>query len=176
MTTGEITLYIAASVDGYIATPDGGVAWLDEFEDDTEAESGYDAFFADVDCLVMGGTTYEQVQGFGEWPYGEKPTYVVTSRERERATDAVELVDGDVGDLAERVRRRYAHIWLVGGATLAQAFLRQHEVDHLRLSLIPVLLGEGIRLFEETETRVTLEHVETTTHDSGIVEVAYAVA
>jgi dihydrofolate reductase len=124
MGTGHITLYIATSVDGYVADKDGGVDWLDEFESEGGEESGgFSEFLETVDCLVMGATTYEQVLGFGEWPYGEKPTYVFTHRELSPATKAVEFVDEDVAPFSKELKRQHEHIWLVGGAKLAQSFL-----------------------------------------------------
>ncbi|WP_415379045.1 dihydrofolate reductase family protein [Halosimplex sp. TS25] len=178
MSDGRITLYVAASVDGFIAAEDGSVAWLDEFERggrDGEEAGSYDEFIASVDCLVMGATTYEQVLDFGDWPYSQKPTYVVTSRDLPRANDAVELFAGDVGDLAERLRGEYDHTWVVGGAQLAQSFLRTDQIDRLRLNLVPVLLGDGIRLFGDGGVRKHLERRETTAYDSGIVELQYEV-
>lgn len=173
---GRVTLYIAASVDGFIATEDGGVAWLEEYNAETDGDDepgSYDEFFAGVDCLLMGSKTYEQVLGFGEWPYGQKPTYVVTGRELPLATDAVALVDGDVDACARRLEQQYEHVWLVGGAQLARELLRLRHVDEIRLSLVPVLLGSGIPLFDDAGETHDLALVEATTYRSGIVEVQY---
>ncbi|KAB1194651.1 dihydrofolate reductase [Haloferax sp. MBLA0076] len=178
MSTGKVTLYIAASVDGYIADDDGGVEWLDEFEQDSangDIADAYEEFFASIDCLVMGATTYEQILTFGEWPYGDRPTYVLTHRDLPRATDAVEFVDGDIGSVATELEREYDHTWLVGGAQLARKFLDANHVDELRLSLIPVLLGSGIPLFERNDETYGLQHLDTRTYDSGIVELHYEV-
>ncbi|WP_254271872.1 dihydrofolate reductase family protein [Haloarcula marina] len=186
MPPGTIVLYVATSLDGYVATPDGGVAWLDEFDTseragggdeetgDDDERGGYDAFFADVDCLVVGSRTYEQVLGFGDWPYADRPTYVATSRDLPRATDHVELVDGDVAELAGCLRREYDTVWLVGGAALAQSFLREGVVDQIRLNVVPLLLGDGIPLFGDGPRR-SLDLVETTRYPSGIVELCYDV-
>jgi len=186
MSTGRITLYVAASVDGFIAAPDGGVEWLDEYQRETRGADaaadgagsepgGYDEFFATVECLVMGSTTYEQVRSFGAWPYGETPTYVLTRRKRERASDAVEFVEGDVDVLATRLCDEYDHVWLIGGADVARAFLRAGRVDELRLSLIPVLLGRGIPLFGDDDERRGLRLLASTTRETGVVELRYAV-
>ena len=177
MSAGTITLYIAASVDGYIATEDGGVEWLEEFQGETEDEDdveGYEAFFADVDCLVMGAKTYEQVLSFGEWPYEDRPTYVLAHEERPRAAETIEFVDDDVATLAARLREQYDHVWLVGGARVARAFLRADGIDELRLSVVPLLLGSGIPLFGR-DGRRRLRLLGTTTYDTGIVELHYGV-
>jgi dihydrofolate reductase len=171
----ETVLYIAASVDGFVADADGDVAWLDEYGDG-ESTDRYEAFFAGVDRLVMGSRTYEQVLGFGEWPYGSTPTVVVTRRDLPRATDAVELYAGDLATLARRLDREHERVWLVGGALLARAFLRQGLVDVLRLHVVPVVLGQGVALFDDAGERTALTLVDATTSESGIVELHYRVA
>ncbi|KTG08441.1 dihydrofolate reductase family protein [Haloferax profundi] len=178
MSAGQVTLYVASSVDGYIADDQGGVEWLDEFGQETGDEGiadDYEEFFDSIDCLVMGATTYEQVLSFGEWPYGDRPTYVFTHRELSRATDAVEFVAGDIDSLATELEETYEHIWLVGGAQLAREFLRTGHVDDLRLSLIPVLLGSGIQLFSTNDEPRRLQHLVTRAYRSGIVELHYEV-
>lgn len=178
MTEGKITLYIAASVDGYIATEDGGVSWLEQYQDETETDDGaggYEDFFDSVECLVMGATTYEQVLGFGEWPYEQKPTYVITRRDLPLASSAVELFDGDLDSLARELKQQYEHIWLVGGAQIAQEFLRIDHVNTLQLSLIPVLLGNGIPLFADIDGPHDLRLIETTALSGGILELQYSI-
>ncbi|WP_284010509.1 dihydrofolate reductase family protein [Haloarcula pelagica] len=177
MSAGKITLYIAASVDGYIADEDGGVAWLSEFEEAASEDDieEFTAFFESVDCLVMGATTYEQVLTFGEWPYDDKPTYVFTHRDLSPATDAVEFVDQPVADVSTHLKEQYGHIWLVGGAQLAEAFFHEQEIDALRLSLVPVLLGGGVPLFAGEYDQQSLRLLDTTRREGGIVEHQYVV-
>ena len=178
MTRGTVTLYIAASLDGFIATEDGGVEWLDEYASDDENGDGgsFEAFFAGVDCLVMGSRTYEQILSFDEWPYGEKPTFVVTGRDLPLATDRVELVAGDLREVVDGLEERYDRIWLVGGAALAQSFLREGLIDEIRLTVVPVLLGSGIRLFADDGAERALETLECTSFESGLVELRYDVS
>lgn len=174
-----ITLYIAASLDGFIADEGGGVDWLESFEDThDEGEPGgsYEDFFETVDCLVMGATTYEQVLGFGEWPYGDRPTVVLSHRNPSRVNDSVTFYEGDLGPLVdEGVLAEHDHVWLVGGAELACQFLDEGLVDDIRLSVIPTLLGSGISLFGDLGTRRPLHLAGTTTYDNGIVELHYEV-
>lgn len=175
----DLILYIAASVDGFIATTDGGVDWLDEFQQESDGansdDDGYDEFFASVDCLVMGSRTYEQVLEFGAWPYEDRPTYVLTSRELPLASDAVSLVDGELAELVADLRANHDRIWLVGGGALARSMLRANCVDELRLHLVPVRLGGGISLFGTDEPRRDLELLETTTRGGGLVELRYRI-
>jgi dihydrofolate reductase len=177
MSTGRVTLYIATSVDGYIADEDGSVTWLEEFEESASDDDieNYTTFYESVDCLVMGARTYEQVFTFGEWSYDDKPTYVFTHRDLSPATDAVEFVDRSVTDLSAALKTQYDHIWLVGGAQLAQAFLGEHEIDELRLSLVPVLLGGGVSLFAGEYDQRRLRLLDTKPRDTGIVEQQYEI-
>lgn len=181
----EFALYIAASLDGYIADADGGVGWLDSFEDRYEdgvaGESSYESFFETVDCLVMGSHTYEQIvtefvdDPAEDWPYGGRPTYVTTSRDLPRATDEVEFFAGDLRELASELAGEYETVWLGGGAALARTFLRLDLLDEIRLSVIPVLLGEGISLFGELGVGRALHLEDVTAFESGIAELRYAV-
>lgn len=178
MDEGNVTLYIATSVDGFIATDDGGVAWLEEFPTEVEGDapaSGYDEFFAAVECLVMGSNTYEQVLGFGEWPYEDVPAYVTTRRDLPRASGNVQFCDGDVSELAEDLRDTYEHIWLVGGAQLARSLLQSDQIDELYLSLVPVLLGSGVPLFDTNGHTRPLHLLDSTVYGTGIVEVRYRI-
>jgi|AntRauTorcE11897_2_1112592.scaffolds.fasta_scaffold00008_43 dihydrofolate reductase len=179
MSASGITLYIATSVDGYVADAEGGVDWLDAFQtkpDGDEDVEGFSEFFETVDCLVLGATTYEQVLSFGEWPYGDTPTYVFTHRDFSPATEAVRFVNGEIADRVPELRRQYDHVWVVGGAQLARSFFREREIDAIRLSLVPILLGDGIPLFSGGYDEQRLRLVETTTRDNGIVEHHYEVA
>ncbi len=170
-------LYIATSVDGFIATEDGSVDWLEEFQSEPpdDGDGGYEAFFETVDALVMGARTYEQVRSFGEWPYGDRPTYVLTRRAHEPDVESVEFVNDDVASLGVRLEERYGRIWLVGGGEIARAFLMARQVDALRLNVVPLLLGGGVRLFGENGVRERLETTDSTTRANGIVELQYRV-
>ena len=175
MSDGSVTLYIACSLDGFIATSDGGVEWLEEFQGEPEDESGgYEEFFDTVDCLLMGSKTYEQVLEFG-WPYGQRPTYVITHRDLPQATDAVELFDGDLKTLPAELKQRFDHIWLVGGAQVVQALASNGDIDRMRFSVVPRILGDGIRLFAATGTGHDLNLVKSTEDSSGIVELEYTI-
>lgn len=178
MVSSSVTLYIASSLDGFIATEDGGVTWLDEFDDHYEngVDGGsYEDFFAGIDCLVMGSYTYEQILSFGDWPYGEKPTTVLTHRGLSRQNEHIEFYSGDLPELTRELKDTYDDIWLVGGAKLAQEFLRSNLIDEIRLSIIPVLLGSGISLFDDAGTEYDLHLEDVTAYETGITELQYAV-
>jgi dihydrofolate reductase len=167
----EVKLFIATSLDGFIADRDGGVDWL--FAD---GDYGYAAFFDSVETLIMGRRTYEQVLGFGEWPYGEKPTYVFTRGAPGGDHPHVRFVSGDAGALVEELRGRSSgDMWLVGGAALVSAFRELHLIDEYILSVHPVLLGDGIPLFERPLPRESLRLREELSFESGLVQLRYAV-
>ena len=170
----RVTYYVAASLDGFIAGADGDVSWLDALGIPMD-ESGYEEFFATVDALVMGRATYEMIEGFGQWPYGDKPTWVCASA----AVSALETCRL----LAERQPRAVCsaargagidHLWLVGGGRLASAFLEQGLLTHLELSLMPIVLGGGIPLFAETPARSRLNLEAQRAHPSGVLQLSYS--
>lgn len=175
----KITLYIASSLDGFIADEDGGVEWLETFDDtyqDGESGSSYEDFFESVECLVMGANTYEQILTFGDWPYGDRPTFITTHEDLPKKKEIITFYEGNVRALVEdTIPSEYEHIWIVGGAVLAQEFLKQDLIDEIRLSVIPVLLGDGIPLFGDSGSEQALHLMDSTAYESGIVELQYKI-
>lgn len=152
----RVTYYVAASLDGYTATLDGGVAWLDDVNIPI-GTSGYEEFFATVDGLVMGRKTYEQVCGFGDWPYGSKPTWVCSRQDVAVAANC--NFQGTVPPVDVIARARSVgieHLWTVGGGTLAAAMLREGLLTHVSVATMPILLGSGIPLFVGLEEHIPL--------------------
>lgn len=143
----RITYYCAMSADEYIATEDGDVSFLDE-ADTAAAESTYEEFFASVDGLVMGRGTYPFVFDYGSWPYGDIPTWIITSNDLKPLEGAnlscVSTVDEFVADAESK---NMQHLWLVGGGKLASAFLDSGILTHLSITKMPMELGSGIPLF-----------------------------
>jgi dihydrofolate reductase len=186
MPTGDslVTIHMAASLDGFIARKDGRVDWLetsDEFEGGATMEPAFvEAFLETIDCYVMGSRTYEtalgfEAKGFG-WAYGDKPTFVLTSRELPRTRDNVEFYSGDLSRLVnERLRPAFRSIWVAGGGMLSAEFLRLGLADELRYSILPVLIGDGIKFFERLDTDVPLHLAEVKAYKSGMVELRYEV-
>jgi dihydrofolate reductase len=166
----KVVLYVATSLDGFIADRDGGVDWL--FHD---GDYGYSDFLAGIEALIMGRKTYEQVLSFGEWPYGDKAAYVYTRSAPQGEHPHVEFVSADVTAFVADLRARCSQdIWLVGGAELTAAFRAQGLIDRYVLSVHPVLLGEGISLFEGRQPRAELRLEGSKSYDSGLVQLVYA--
>lgn len=175
----RITLHMVSSLDGYIAKNDGTVSWMDTSDSYEHGVDGEDAesFMNSIDCFVMGSRTYEHAlelsRDFG-WPYGDIPTFVLTRRNLPAGRDSIEFCSGDLVDLVnDRLRPGYGNIWLVGGAALAGEFLRLKLVDDIRVTIIPVLLGEGMPFFERIEQEQLLHLRDVTAYRNGMVELWY---
>lgn len=179
-----VTIHMAASLDGFIARPDGRVDWLettDEFEAGEILDPAYVAQFVEtIDCYVMGSRTYEtalhfEAKGFG-WPYGDKPTFVLTSRELPKPRDTVELYTGDLRELVSgRLRPAYRSIWVVGGGAVSGECLRLGLADEVRYSIMPILIGAGIPFFQGLDRDVELHLVEAKAYKSGMVALRHEV-
>ena len=180
----RVTIHMAASLDGFIARKDGRVDWLetsDEFIGGDSLDPGHvEAFLKTIDCYVMGSRTYEtalnfETKGLG-WPYGDKPTFVLTSRNLPRTRDTVEFYSGDLSHLVnERLRPAFDSIWVVGGGAVSGECLGRGLADEIRYSIVPILIGDGIRFFEKLGGDVPLHLAEIKAYRSGIVELRYEV-
>ncbi len=170
---GKIVLFIAASLDGFIADADGGVAWLERFNVEGE-DHGYRRFLSGVDAVIMGATTYEQEVARGEWPYGNRPTWVFTHRELPAPEVAtVRFVSGAVADVAPSIRETTDRdVFLVGGAQLASQFLGAQAIDELILFMVPVVLGAGVHLFDGTGPAAA-DLIHAKPYSTGLVELRY---
>jgi dihydrofolate reductase len=190
----SVTLHMVSSLDGFIAKKDNSVSWLESPRSVYEAgvsisEEEAADFVKTIDCYVLGSRTYEHALELG-WPYGDTPVVVVTSREWPPASTStsattsistsikktVEFYSGDLKTLVDaKLAPRYRSIWLVGGAMLCQRFLELGLVDEIVLTIAPVLLGEGLRLFGPlTEQRWNLKNV--VAYKNGFVELSYSAA
>lgn len=176
--TVKCSVFIATSVDGYIARSNGDIDWLGE-PDESEEDHGYERFMASIDYLVMGRSTFEKVLSFGiPWPY-EKPVVVLSTKPLEIADElrgSVEQMAGSPEEIVQRLAERGAkHLYIDGGKTI-QGFLRAGLIQRLIITRIPVLLGEGLPLFGELEQDVRLRHIATETFSKGLVQTEYEVA
>ncbi len=151
----KIIVYIASSLDGYVARENGSIDWLPEV-----TESGYDAFYKSVDTVIMGKTTYDQVLTFGEYPYKDKKSFVFT-RTNQNKDENAEFVSDVEKFVKDGFPGAGENIWLVGGAQIIASFLKQRVVDEIIITVIPVLLGKGIPLFKDIENEIKLEFVKT---------------
>lgn len=165
-------LYIATSLDGFITDAGGGVEWLAPYEGE---DYGMEAFLVSADALVMGRATYEQVRGFGDWPYAGKRVWVLTSRPLDPdAPPGVKAAD-DAQALIAALRQRGGMVWVVGGGQVVRTFLELGAIDEIEVFIMPVLLGAGTPLLPHGSAR-RLSLLETEPYRSGVVRLLYAVA
>lgn len=165
---GKIILYIASSLDGYIARENGDVDWLP-----INTDSGYDNFYKSIDTVIMGKKTYDQILTFGDYPYKGKKSYVFTRNDSLTKDENVEFAS-NVEEFLRNLVSSKGNIWLVGGSELFSAFLEHKLVDEIILSIIPTVLGKGIPLFQNINQEANLKLIKTTGY-SGFVELTYKV-
>lgn len=174
------SVFIATSLDGYIARRDGSLDWLDEANTRVPKgeDCGYRAFMDTVDTLIMGRNTYEKVLTFGEWPYGKTPVIVLSHRPLSLPPHLSGTVSHSAESPRELLTRLAAqgvqHVY-VDGANTIQGFLADSLIDRFTITTIPVILGDGIPLFGTTEKDIRLSHVSTTAFDFGFVQTTYLV-
>jgi dihydrofolate reductase len=169
---------MVSSLDGFIAKKDNSVSWLDSPGNVYErgvsiSEEEIANFLKAIDCYVMGSRTYEHALELG-WPYGDTPVVVVTSREWPAAKKTAEFYSGDLKTLVDvKLAPRYRNIWLVGGAHLSHDFLELGLVDEIKLTIAPVTLGEGLRLFGDSATEKRWNLKDVAAYKNGFVELSY---
>jgi len=168
-----LTLYIAASLDGYIARPDGDISWL-SLVDSPPEDYGYAKFIETVDTIVIGRKTYDKVLSFGvPWPHAGRKCYVL-SQTRTGSDENVEFFGGDIGDLIAQIRRKPGLcIYCDGGGEVVHELARRDLIDRYVISFIPILLGEGIPLFKSGRSEHALRLVRSQAYPSGLVQSEY---
>lgn len=176
MVTGHV--FIATSLDGLIARPDGGLDWL-EAANSAGEDHGYQAFIDRIDGIVMGRATFDVALHFDPWPY-DKPVLVLSSRLDpadlpSRLAEGITIVRSVFDALTEGQRRGWVRVYVDGGATI-RAFLDADAISDMVITRIPVLLGAGLPLFGTLSKAVPLRHLETRSFPSGVVQSRYQVA
>lgn len=180
----RVTIHMAASLDGFIARADGRTDWLetaDTFEGgETMSPEVVAAFLETIDCYVMGSRTYEtaldfEARGFG-WAYGDTPVFVLTRRALPKTRASVEFRSGDLATLVTgELRPRFRGIWVAGGGAVAGECLRLGLADELRYSILPVLIGDGVRFFDRLDVDVALHLTESKAYANGMIALTYEV-
>ena len=175
----KVSVFIATSLDGYIARPDGDVSWLEDIEPLEDGnDAGYGAFFGAIDVLVMGRGSFEKVLTFEPWPYGDKPVIVLSKSLTEvpealRGTVRIEALPPQA--LLEKLSQDgYKHVYLDGGNVI-QSFLWEGLVDDMVLTTVPVLLGAGRPLFGHLDKDIKLRLVACQSWPNGMVQSTYEV-
>lgn len=168
-------VYIATSLDGYIARKDGNVDWLMEIPNPDNSDYGFSDFMKRIDGLIMGRNTFELVLQFGEWPY-TKPVFVLSKTMKkipDKYKAQAELIKGNLKTIVEElISKGFNNLYIDGGKTI-QSFLKQDMIDELIITRIPIILGSGIPLFEEMDSEFKLEHIETEILKNALVKSRY---
>lgn len=183
----KCSVFIATSVDGFIAKPDGSVDWLhsagNQEADMTEiGDLGFSDFLSTVDCMIMGRKCMEAISSFNlseeQWPYGDLKIYVLSHTVKQAPSNLfgkVEMYSGDLNELMSILEKEgYKHAYIDGGATI-QAFLNLKLIDEMTISLAPVLLGEGKPLFGKTYGDIKLTQSEAKSYPNHFVQLKYLV-
>lgn len=174
---------MVSSLDGIIAKSDNSVSWFettDHYEKGvTITEQDAAVFLETIDCYVMGARTYEHAlelsKSYG-WAYGDTPTIVLTHRNLPVERPNIEIYSGDLDKLVnERLKPNYKNVWLAGGAMVARDFIRLKLADEIRLSVMPIILGDGTRFFDHFENEQALHLKDMTAYKSGMVELRYEI-
>ena len=173
----RVTIHLVSSLDGFIARKDESLSWLESSDSYEHGVTGEDAekFMKTIDCWVVGSRTYELAMRLG-WPYGDVPTIVLTHRDLPAVRKTVEFYSGELNTLViDRLRPNYKNIWLVGGATLARDFIRLKLADDIRLSIMPIILGDGLRFLDGVGREQALHLKNVTAYKNGMVELWYEI-
>jgi dihydrofolate reductase len=169
----KVLVYIAMSIDGYIARSDHRLDWLDEMHEAGE-DYGYAEFIKGVDTVIMGRQTYETVKELtGEAPHKDLKTYVITSQKREMEDNVIFYRENFI-DLVQTLKSYEGKdIYCDGGANIIHQLLHNKLIDEMIVNIIPISLGGGIRLFSGGTPELHLELLETKNYDSGLVQIHY---
>ena len=175
MSPVTVSVFVGASVDGFIARSNGDLDWLPAGGGEPH---GYNEFIASVDAIVIGRKTFEKVLTFDRWPYGDKRVVVLSSRpvDLSAAGGAVEQMSGPPAEIVSQLAASGAHHLYVDGGITIQGFLRAGLVQRLVITRVPVLIGDGIPLFGTLPRDVRLRHMATRHYPSGLVQSEYHVA
>ena len=165
----KVILFIASSLDGYIARTSGSVDWLF-----TDQDYGYTDFFATIDTVLMGRRTYEQVLSFGDYPYKGTQGFVFSKTHSEERDENVTFISSDLTSFIEKLKGGTGkHIWLVGGTEIIQSCISHDLIDEFVISVHPIILGDGIPLFRAPLPMRKLKLKNCRTFDTGLVQLTY---
>lgn len=171
----KIKLYIAASLDGYIARPDDGLDWLIDFPNPTNTDYAYQEFYDTIDTIIMGGKTYRTILNMSDnWVYEDRQCYVVSRDKAIVQTAKTKLLtDTVIVSIVELRATPGKDIWLMGGGELVALFLKHDLIDTMIITYMPVTIGDGIRLFPDGIKETTWRIGNTAIYENGVVQLEY---
>jgi dihydrofolate reductase len=169
------TVYIAQSLDGYIADKNGGLDWLNNIPNPENNDFGFADFIENIDAIVMGRNTFQKVLTLGDWPY-TKPVYVISSSLNKipnELSDKVTILNSNPSELVKRLNQKGHKNLYIDGGLLIQSFLSEDLIDELIITTIPILLGGGIPLFGDLNNSMKFSHVKTEVLLNSLVKSYY---
>lgn len=171
----KIKLYIAASIDGYIADIEGGLDWLSEYPITSELNYGYDEFFDSVDTVILGGRTYRDILNMDViYPYKDKISYVITRNKMNNPKENIHFISENITETVSELKKQEGKaIWLVGGSEVIAILLDNDLIDEMIITTIPVILGSGIPLFPNTSKESAWQLHNTHSYSNNILQVEY---
>ncbi|NDV96154.1 dihydrofolate reductase [Dysgonomonas sp. 521] len=172
----KIKLYIAASIDGYIADTDGGLDWLSGYPITPELNYGYDEFFNSVDSVIMGGRTYRDILNMDViYPYRDKTSYIITrNKDSQTSKENIQFLSENVIETITSLKEQQGKdIWLVGGGEIIVMLLDNNLVDEMIITHIPKILGDGIPLFPKMKTESNWRLHNSQSYSNGVLSVEY---
>ncbi len=171
----KLKLYIATSLNGKIASSDGGVDWLESIPNPEKTDYGYAAFFDSIDTTIQGYNTYNQVINWDiGFPYKRKKNYVLTKKQNIKNTEFVEFITENHIDFIKNLKvQRGGNIWLIGGGQANTLILNAGLLDEIQVFVKPIILSDGIDLFDAFPIQSQLKLLETKSYSSGVVEMKY---
>lgn len=170
----KIKLYIAVSIDGYIAHSDGDLDWLMKYPINSETNYGYDDFYKSIDTVIMGGQTYRDILNMDfVWPYKDKTTYVITRNSMGAKENVHSITNNVIEEISKLREEKGKDIWLVGGGELTAMLLKQDMVDEMIITTIPVILGNGIPLFPNQPKESNWKLQDSMSYKNGVIQTTY---
>lgn len=171
----KISLFIAMSLDGYIADSKGGVNWLKGQGENDKTNNSYSEFIEKIDTIIMGWNTYHQIVrelSPDFWPYENQITYVMKHRE-EVSSDKIRFINEDLNEFVTQLKKEKGkNIWICGGANIVQQLMVQDLIDVYNVTIIPTILGSGVRLFKKGKNEIKLSLVKAQTYN-GMIDAVY---
>jgi dihydrofolate reductase len=173
----RIILYIATSLDNFIARPDGSIDWLEQTTMNKNEDFGYQRFYDSVDTTIMGARTYEQICNFDvPFPYPDKRNMVITTRnDLEKVHESVEFLQTDLNTQMKKLKQvEGKNIWLIGGSQINTYMLKQRLLDRIIMTKIPVFIGAGIPLFQPVKDEFHAVLDESKNYGNNIMQLTYS--
>lgn len=168
-------VFIATTIDGNIARKNGDIDWLESIDNPDNNDFGYNDFISTIDAIVMGKNTFEKVLSFEKWPY-LIPVYVLSKTLKEipeNLINNVKIINGNLKDIVDNLHNQgYKNIYIDGGMTI-QSFLKENLIDEMIITIIPILIGKGIKLFGDLNDDLHLIHKNTTVFKNGLIQNHY---